>query len=452
MDAEPMSREDEVLAKFTGRKVIEQAKARPIPLPGVHVDGADLLDAVDTFIGRFVAYPSEDLRVAHALWLAHAHLMDAWESTPRLAFLSPEPGSGKTRALEITETLVPRPVQSVNATPAYLFRKVSDPEGIPTVLYDEIDTLFGPKAKDNEEMRGLLNAGHRRGATAGRCVVRGKLVDTEELPAYCAVALAGLGSLPDTLLSRCIVVRMRRRAPNEFVEPYRRRTHAQEGHALRDRLAAWAAPVVATAAAAVPDMPEGVQDRHADVWEPLLVVADIAGGAWPQRARVAAVALVALARTSTPSLAVRLLADLRQVFGDCDAMSTDAILDALVKLDEAPWGDLKGKAINSRSLAGFLKKYDVSSKTVRVGDRTPRGYTRVDLHDPWNRYLPNVADVALPRTGGPVADVAAGYLRTSKGGRGVEGLGVGVPPYESATSATRCPRCDGEGGGWCSCP
>ena len=67
-------------------------------------------------------------------------------------------------------------------------------------LYDEIDTLFGPKAKDNEEVRGLINGGHRRGATAGRCVVRGKLIETEELPAYGAVALAGLGNLPDTIM------------------------------------------------------------------------------------------------------------------------------------------------------------------------------------------------------------------------------------------------------------
>ena len=131
-----------------------------------------LLDDVHAFLGRFVAYPSEAAHVAHTLWIAHTHLMDAWESTPRIAFLSPEPGSGKTRALEVTELLVPSPVEAVNVTPAYLFRKVGDQKGAPTILFDEIDTVFGPKAKDNEEIRGLLNAGHRRGAVAGRCVVR----------------------------------------------------------------------------------------------------------------------------------------------------------------------------------------------------------------------------------------------------------------------------------------
>ena len=154
-------------------------------------DGAALLDEVYEFLGRFVAYPSEEAHVAHVLWITHAHLMSAWESTPRMAFLSPEPGSGNTRALEITELLVPRPVEAVNVTPAYLFRKVGDEAGPPTILFDEIDTIFGPRAKDNEEIRGLLNAGHRRGAVAGRCVVKGKVVVTEEIPAFCAVALAG---------------------------------------------------------------------------------------------------------------------------------------------------------------------------------------------------------------------------------------------------------------------
>src|SRR3569833_3061112 len=126
--------------------------------------------------------------------------------------------------MEITEMLVPNPVSAVNVSPSYLFRMVGNEE-VATILFDEIDTIFGPKAKDNEEIRGLLNAGHRKGAVAGRCVVRGKIIETEEIPAYCGLALAGLGGLPDTILSRSIVVRMRRRAPGEHVQPYRRRSH-----------------------------------------------------------------------------------------------------------------------------------------------------------------------------------------------------------------------------------
>ena len=207
-------------------------------------EGMLVLAGVHAFLGRFaLSYPSEHAQVAHTLWIAHAHLMGAWESTPRIAFLSPEPGSGKTRALEATELLVPRPVEAVNVSPAYLFRKIADEQGAPTVLFDEIDTIFGPKAKDNEEIRGLLNAGHRKGAVAGRCVVRGATVCTEELDAYCAVAIAGLGHLPDTIFTRSIIVNMRRRAPGENVEPFRRRLEVAKGDELRERLAAWAASI-----------------------------------------------------------------------------------------------------------------------------------------------------------------------------------------------------------------
>src|SRR5262245_22851269 len=194
---------------------------------------AQILDDIHDFLGRFIIYPSKEAHDAHVLWIAHTHVMDAWESTPRIAFLSPEPASGKSRALEVSELLVPNAVETINVSPAYLFRKVGDDGAKPTLLFDEIDTVFGPKAKENEEIRGLLNAGHRRGAVTGRCVVHGKKVLAEEIPAYCAVALAGLGWLPDTILTRSIVIRMRRRGPGEKVTPFRRRICAKEGQALQ---------------------------------------------------------------------------------------------------------------------------------------------------------------------------------------------------------------------------
>jgi hypothetical protein len=134
-------------------------------------------------------------------------------------------------------------------------------------------------------------------------------------------------------------------------------------------------------------MPGGVTDRDADVWEALLAVADAAGGAWPGRARVAAVALVADSKGGSPSLGVRLLADLKEVFGTNDVMGTEEIIRALCGLDEAPWSDLRGKPIDARGIATRLKEYGIKSTTVRVCGRTPKGYCRVDLHDAWERYL-----------------------------------------------------------------
>lgn len=373
----------------------------------LHYDGQRAeppLDDVRDFLRRFVAYPSDAAAIAHTLWIAHCHLMGAWDSTPRIAFLSPEPNSGKTRALEASELLVPNAVEAVNVTPAYLFRKIGEEEGgRPTILYDEIDTVFGPKAKDNEEIRGLLNAGHRHGAVAGRCVVRGATVVTEEIPAFCAVALAGLGNLPETLISRSVVIRMRRRAPGESVEPFRRRIHVEEGHRLRDQLTDWGESVVDSITDVWPVMPAGIEDRDADVWESLLAVADAAGGDWSQQARNAAVTLVTESKQSSPSLGVRLLADLQQVFGDKPTRSTVDILAGLHAMDEAPWGDLRGKPLDARGLSSRVRPYNIKPKPIRIGDQVVKGYEATDLIDAWRRYLPqgqkSVTSVT-PVTGG----------------------------------------------------
>jgi len=346
--------------------------------------GERMMATVHKFLGRFVAYPSEHAQVAHALWIVHTHLMDRWESTPRIAFLSPEPASGKTRALEVTELLVPNPVAAVNVSPAYLFRKVGCEEGA-TILFDEIDTIFGPKAKDNEEIRGLLNAGHRRGAVAGRCVVHGKTVMTEEIPAYAAVALAGLGWLPDTLLSRSIIVRMRRRAPGETVEPFRRRIHSPQAAPVYSALEIWARGVPDIV---WPELPPEIQDRDADVWESLIAIADIVGGSWPERARKAAVALVAASKDAEPSLGIRLLADTQTVFGDLESLATKSLLRELTGLEESPWGDLRGKPLDERGLARRLRQYGIKSANIRIGDNIVKGYRRSDLFDAWSRYLP----------------------------------------------------------------
>jgi hypothetical protein len=396
----PQQKAAEIVAKAKGK-----ANGKTPPPSVDRSEGAALLVDVEKFLKRFIAYPSDHAPVAHALWVAHAHLMSAWESTPRIAFLSPEPVSGKTRSMEVSELLVPDPVAAVNVTPAYMFRKCGSDSGPPTILFDEIDTVFGARAKENEELRALLNSGHRRGATAGRCVVRGEIVETEEISSYAAVALAGLGWLPDTILSRSIIIRMRRRTADERIEPYRRRVHAPIGEELRRRLAGWAATIRDEATDARPHMPAGVEDRNADCWEALLAVADIAGGNWPARARAAAVALVAVVRDVEPSLNIRLLGDLRTVFGPKDeALSTKTILARLHEIEDAPWRDVGGKGkeskpLNDNQLARRLRQYDIKPKTIRIGDATPKGYARADFYEAWRRYLPPLAEKpATPAT------------------------------------------------------
>jgi hypothetical protein len=365
---------------------------------GKGIDGAELLDRVYEFLGRFVAYPSMNARVAHVLWIAHAHLMDCWDARPRLTFLSPEPGSGKSRALELTEALAPSPILVANVTPAYLFRRAAEEQV--TLLVDEADTVFSVKSEGSEKIRAFLNASHRRGNSAGYCIGQGTNITPEDSPCFVAVALAALAlsHMPETVMSRSIIIHMRRRAPTEVISPYRRRRHEPEGNALRDRLYLWAAAVSGGIkhrldSGDMIDTPDGIADRDADVWEPMFLIADAAGDHWPDTARVTAVTHVTAYKdtSTTASWGLRLLSDLRQVMGNSDSMFTAAILDALAKIEESPWGDIKGKPLTDRGLAERLRPYSIKSKLIRIGSTVARGYVRADFFDPWSRYLPPVS-------------------------------------------------------------
>lgn len=362
---------------------------------------ATMLDDVESFIRRFCALPSEADYVAVTLWAAHAHMVGHFHTTPRLALLSPEPGSGKTRVLEVLELLTPNTLFAFSASVPAIFRTLSDRQT--TMLFDEVDTVFGKRGKDdqNEDLRALLNAGYRRGAKIPRCV--GAQHEVRQFDVFAAVALAGLGDLPDTVMTRSVIVRMRRRAPSEHIEPYRARTHEPQGHALRDRLAAWAGRVGEAVGSAEPDLPEGVVDRPAEVWEPLIAVADAAGGDWPERARVACLAICGSLGSRGVSLGVRLLTDLRQVFGADSALSTVRILELLKgdKLgDTAPWATLHGEGLDPRGLARLLNQYGVQSVKVWIGAASVRGYRRADLWDSWQRYCPAIMPAGAEGTEG----------------------------------------------------
>ncbi|QKZ20392.1 DUF3631 domain-containing protein [Streptomyces chartreusis] len=369
------------------------------------IDGATLLNEVEAFHRRFNVFPHEAAYVAVTLWDAHAHLLDAFDSTPRLAFLSPEPGSGKSRALEVVETLVPNSMAAVDASAAALFRSVSGIDGgRPTILFDEIDTVFGPKAGENEQLRGFINAGHTRGREMYRCVGDGANQQVQGFPSYCALAVAGLGNLPDTIMTRAVIIRMRRRARNEKVEQFRIRIHVREGNQLRDRLAKWAETVQEEVTDVFPELPDGVTDRPADVWEPLIAIADAAGGDWPERAREACVALVTASKANDKgSIGIRLLTDLRDhVMVGIDRLPTVAILDRLNALDDAPWADLHGKPLDNRRLGRMLAEYmtadnePIASRNIKAAGSVLKGYYAADLADAWARYCPPPPESPLP--------------------------------------------------------
>ena len=245
--------------------------------------------------------------------------------------------------------------------------------------------MFGRKAADNhEDLRGILNAGHSR----NRPYIRWDAIASqrEHCPTFAMAALAGIGDLPDTIMDRAVMVPMRRRAPGEEVDRYRDTPRRRAARSSSAGASAHGSALTSTSSRdAEPDMP--VEDRAADTWEPLIAVADLAGGDWPARARKAAIVLTAEDDTDT-TLGARLLADLRDVFGDADAMHGETILGALHKISEAPWGDYFGRPMNARDMARLLKPYGVTSVDVKLDGVNRKGYRREHLHDPWTRYLP----------------------------------------------------------------
>lgn len=353
--------------------------------------GADLLDRVLKFMQRFIILPSADAGIAVALWAAHTHLMSAWETTPRLAFLSAEPGSGKSVVMRLTALMCPLALEASSATTASLIRALDDPEGRPTYFIDEIDTKYGPKAKGDEDLRCLINAGHGTGGF----ILRNELVNNHWHPvkksAFAAIAMAGIGNiLPDTILTRSVVVKMRKPLPNQRAEKYRHREHGKLGESLRGELAAWADQVREAAAQHWPRLPESIADRDEDVWGPLIVVADLAGGSWPERAREAAISAVKSAKANNkPSLGVQLLTGIREAFGTRDLISSRELVDTLSADEEAPWGSLGRKGLEPRTLAEMLGEYDIQPRPIRPNGSAGsmvRGYRREDFRDAWERH------------------------------------------------------------------
>jgi hypothetical protein len=364
---------------------------------GGELTGAEILDEIDRFVGRYLVLPNDHCRHAVTLWAAHTHLVEAFYVTPRLLIDSAEPESGKTRVLELLALFCRRPKMTFNTTVPALYRRLVD--SMLTLLLDEADAIWSAKAGPQaEELRAFVNAGYKRGATVDRCVGEGTGMQVMEFPVFAPVAIAGIaGNLPRTVLTRAVIIHMRRRAPGEEVEPYEEEEVISAATPLRDQLAGWASTVRDDLRGARPEMPAGVVDRKAEIWRALLAVAEAAGGDWPKRAREACEHFALGAEVPGASLGIRLLVDLKEIFGEHDRMKTTDILPHLIRKEEAPWGEMRGgKQLDARGLARLLKPYDVAPTTFDVLDgtgKTAKGYTTFatksndGLHDAWTRYI-----------------------------------------------------------------
>jgi hypothetical protein len=367
----------------------ESSSATPIALHPVVAanEGARLLDNIHTFIFRFVAFPEPEQADAVALWVMHSHAFEAAEATPRLSIQSAEKQSGKTRLLELLDLLARSPFQVASISSAAMFRIIAG--GPTTLLIDEADSIFDRRGSGAEDVRGLLNAGYRRGGAVMRA--SGKWGVTR-FDVFAPVALAGIGRLPDTVQDRSIVLRLKRRGSGESVEKLRRREVEAEVFGLRTSIGRWVEDNLGALAQLPPVVPDVLGDRAADIWEPLLGIACLAGGDWPERAASAAIKLSVPAEDDdSGSDGVRLLADVRSAFGllGRDRVSSADLVRVLNEIEGAPWGE---QGIDPHVLARMLRPFEVKPRLVRVGEAVFRGYLKSDFVDSFDRYLPTASE------------------------------------------------------------
>ena len=298
---------------------------------------------------------------------------------------------GKTNLLELLEMLVAKPWLTGSVSTAVLFRKI-DAER-PTLLLDESDATFNGNRDYAEALRGILNSGYRRGGKTSRCVQEGKNFVPRDYETFCPKAFAGIGKLPDTVADRSIPIRLTRKLPGEEVARFRRREVESETTPIREQAALWAAETADFLAEAEPSLPDALGDRQQDCTEPLLAIADAAGGEWPDRTRAALVEILAGAATEDQSDRVRLLADIRTVFISTgrDKLSSSELLGKLVHDETLTWGEFaNGRPLTLIGLARLLKPFGIQPRTIREGQGTIKGYLKESFADAWARFLPHL--------------------------------------------------------------
>jgi putative DNA primase/helicase len=320
-------------------------------------------------------------RDAIALWIVLTYAVAAVFVLPMLVISSPQKRCGKSTLLIVLHKLCKRALLISNITAPALYRTVETHR--PTLLLDEADTW----CRENQEMRGVLDCGHTR-ETAHVLRVDGEKLEPRVFDCFTPKALAGIGSLADTIHDRAIVINLKRRAPGETVQRLRQ-DRIDLSH-LKSMSARWAADHLEQIRHADAAVPQSLNDRASDNWRPLFGIAALAGGAWPARTRQAALELSAN-DADDDNVNVLLLGDIRTLLtASGGRMASKDLCSALVLLPERPWGEWKhGRPMTMNQLARRLKPFGIESRSIRTGHDVFKGYDLADCIDTFARYLKN---------------------------------------------------------------
>lgn len=347
------------------------------------VDGASLAEEVRDKLKAHVVFGANGDPDSAALWIIGSYLMNTWRLWPRLLVTSPTKACGKSTLLEVLEAMVHRGLTASNASPSVIFRAIEAWK--PTLLLDEADTWM----KQNEELAGILNSGHtRRNANVLRNIeVDGKIVPGK-FSTWCPMAIAGIGSQRDTLMSRSVIISLRRKLPSETVTRLPYDLHGQLLR-IRRQIARWAADNAVTLGAMEIEPPVCGNDRMQDNFTPLWRIAAALGEPWPDRL-AAAYATQAMAEDEDAEPAgVMMLRDIAELFASCkaDRITTSEIVGDLIVMEERPWAEWRhGKPINAQSVAKHMKPFSVKAKVLKLNGSSARVYLRSEVEAAAARY------------------------------------------------------------------
>jgi putative DNA primase/helicase len=350
----------------------------PWPEP---VELAAVLDDMVEVIVRYVVVDREQAQAA-ALWAAGTFFLDHFAVYPLAIINAPERACAKTLFQTVIGRMVRRPLQASNATASALFRAVEKMQA--TILMDECDTFF----KERAELHGMINAGYARSGFVLRTEANGDSYEPRAYSVYSAKSVAGIAlerHLPDATMSRGVVFNMRRKLREESVERFR---YAQEATFadIRSKLMRASQDDAERVAQARPPLPDSLNDREQDNWEPLLSLASCASAGWLDRANAAALALTP--KDAQGGTSNELLADVREIFAGKDRITSVDLISHLIADDEKGWATYnRGRPITPRQLSNLLRVYGIASKTVRMGLKTTKGYERRQFEDAFRRYL-----------------------------------------------------------------
>lgn len=363
------------------------------------INPAQLLDDITQAIQKFIVLDKHQAQAA-ALWVSACWFVDVIYTAPIALINAPEKACGKTQLLTVLGKLAPRTAQASGISPSVLFRMIEAYQ--PTLFIDEIETVL----KDNEDLRGLINAGHTRdSAYVWRSVAKGDDYVPKRFNVWGMKAITGINAikLAETITSRSIVFELRRKKVDEYVARLR---YADPNlfENLAAKLARFSDDYSHQVRVARPDLPDDLDDRQQDNFEPLFAIADVAGDHWPQTARQVALKLSNATQLPQNS-ANELLADIREIFERKRVLkiSTADLINALCDDTEKSWATYnRGKPLSPRQLAKLLSGYGIKSKTVRMKYETPKGFDTAQFQDVFARYL--AAPVNLPQLGNDSPD------------------------------------------------